>query len=131
MVRCIGTYLDLARSYCPRLVLASVVPRVLTPRGLSQLCTYETLKPECTLAELGIKLMVTKSLQNNPKMLLILFFIFGVDQDVINEHHDKLVQLWHEYEVHQVYEMCRSFGESKQHNQILIQLIECSLRNVF
>jgi hypothetical protein len=30
--------------------------------------------------------------------------------------------------------MCRSIGESKQHNQILIQLIpgeECSLRNVF
>jgi hypothetical protein len=30
--------------------------------------------------------------------------------------------------------MCRSIGESKQHNQILIQLIpgeECSLRNIF
>jgi hypothetical protein len=30
--------------------------------------------------------------------------------------------------------MCRSIGESKQHNQILIQSIpggECSLRNVF
>jgi hypothetical protein len=37
--------------------------------------------------------MVMKSLQNNPKMLLMLFFILGVDQDVINEDHDKLLQL--------------------------------------
>jgi hypothetical protein len=51
------------------------------------------LQPECTLAKLGIELMVMKSLQNNPKMLLMLFFILGVDQDVINEDHDKLVQL--------------------------------------
>jgi hypothetical protein len=78
--------------------------------------------------------MVTKLLQNNLKVLLMLFFILGVDQDVINEHHDKLVQLRHEYGVHQVHEMCRGIGESKRHNQILIQRIpggECSLRDVF
>jgi hypothetical protein len=77
--------------------------------------------------------MVTKSLQNNPKVLLMLFFILGVDQDVVNEYHGKLVQLRHEYGVHQVHEMCRSIGESKQHNQILIQPVpgrECSLTNV-
>jgi hypothetical protein len=64
----------------------------------------------------------------------MLFFIFGVDQDVINEDHDKLVEFRHEYGVHQVHEMCRSIGESKRHNQILIQSIpdgEDSLRNVF
>jgi hypothetical protein len=56
-------------------------------------------------------------------MLLMLIFIFGVDQDVINE-----------YGVHQVHEMCMSIGESKRHNQVLIQPVpgrECSLRNVF
>jgi hypothetical protein len=37
--------------------------------------------------------MVTKSLENNPKMLLMLFFILGVDQDVVNEDYDKLVKL--------------------------------------
>jgi hypothetical protein len=68
------------------------------------------LQPECTHAELGIELMVMKSLQNNPKMLLMLFFIFVVDQHVVNEGHDKLVQLWHEYGVHQVHEICRSIG---------------------
>jgi hypothetical protein len=71
------------------------------------------LQPGCALAELGIELMVIKSLQNNLKMLLMLFFILGVDQDVIDEDHDELVQLRHEYGVHQVHEMCRSIGESK------------------
>jgi hypothetical protein len=37
------------------------------------------LQPESTLAEFGMELMVTKSLQNNPKMLLMLFFTLGVD----------------------------------------------------
>jgi hypothetical protein len=46
-------------------------------------------------------------------MLHMLFFTLEIDQDVINEGHDKLVQLWHEYGVHQVHEMCRSIDESK------------------
>jgi hypothetical protein len=64
----------------------------------------------------------------------MLFFTLGIDQDVINEDHDKLVQLQHEYGVHQVREMYRSIGESKRHYQILIQPVpggEGSLRNVF
>jgi hypothetical protein len=36
--------------------------------------------------------MAAKSLQDNTKMLLMPFFIVGVDQDVVNEDHDKLVQ---------------------------------------
>jgi hypothetical protein len=78
--------------------------------------------------------MVVKSLQDSTKVLLMLFFILGVDQDVINKYHDKLVQLRHEYEVHKVHVMCSSIDESKRHNQILIQPIpgrENSLRNVF
>jgi hypothetical protein len=71
------------------------------------------LQPESILAELGIELMVSKSLQNNSEMLLMLFFTLGIDQDVINEDHDKLVQLRHEHRVHQVHEMRRSTGESK------------------
>jgi hypothetical protein len=58
------------------------------------------LQPKYTFAELDIELMVTESLQDNTKVLLMLFFILGVDQDVVNEDHDKLVQLRHEYRVH-------------------------------
>jgi hypothetical protein len=51
------------------------------------------LQPESTLAEFGIKLLVPKSLQNNGEMPLMLFFTLGLDQDVVNEDHEKLVQL--------------------------------------
>jgi hypothetical protein len=72
------------------------------------------LQPESTLAELGIELMVSKSLQNNSEMLCMLLFALGVDQDVVDEDHDELVQLRHEYRVHQVHKMCRSIDESKR-----------------
>jgi hypothetical protein len=71
------------------------------------------LQLESTLTELGIELMVTKSLQNNVEISHMLFFTLGIDQDVINDDHDKLIQLRHEYRVHQVHEMCRSIGEPK------------------
>jgi hypothetical protein len=70
------------------------------------------LQLECTLAEHGIELMVTKSLQNDLKVLLMLFFILGVDQDIVDEYHDKLAQFQYKYGVHQVHKMCRSIGES-------------------
>jgi hypothetical protein len=44
MVRCTGACLDLTRSQRPQLVLAPVVPRVLAPRNLSQICKYEMLQ---------------------------------------------------------------------------------------
>jgi hypothetical protein len=72
------------------------------------------LQLECTLAELGIELMVMKSLKNNSKMmLLMLFFTLGVDHNDINENHDQHVQLQYKYGVYQVHEICRSIEESK------------------
>jgi hypothetical protein len=71
------------------------------------------LQPESTLAELGMELMVLKSLQNHSEMLCMLLFTLRIDQDVINEDHDKLVQLRHEHGVHHLHEMCRSIGYSK------------------
>jgi hypothetical protein len=61
---------------------------------------WNFLQLESTLVELGIELMVSKSLQNNSEMLRMLLFTLGIDQDVINEYHDKLVQLRYEYGVH-------------------------------
>jgi dynactin complex subunit len=62
------------------------------------------------------------------------FLILGIDQDVAIEDNNKLVQLRHEYEDHQVHKMCRSIGESKRYNQILIQPVpgrESRLTNIF
>jgi hypothetical protein len=58
------------------------------------------LQPESILAEFDIELMVLKSLQNNADMSCMLFFSFGIDQNVVNEDNNKLVQLRHEYRVH-------------------------------
>jgi hypothetical protein len=71
------------------------------------------LQSESTLAKFGVKLMVLKSLQNNTEMPQMLFFTLGIDQDVVNEDHDKLVQLRDENRVYQVHEMCRNIAESK------------------
>jgi hypothetical protein len=35
----------------------------------------------------------------------MLFLVLRIDQDVVNEDHDKLVQFYHEYRVHQVHEV--------------------------
>jgi hypothetical protein len=51
------------------------------------------LQQKSTLAEFGVKLMVPKSLRNNPEVPRMLFFTLEIDQDVVNEDNDKLVQL--------------------------------------
>jgi hypothetical protein len=63
---------------------------------------WNFLQPESTLVELDIELMVLKLLQNNSKMMCMLLFTLEIDQDVTNEDHAKLIQLRHEYGVHQV-----------------------------
>jgi hypothetical protein len=49
------------------------------------------LQPESTITEFSIELMILKSLQNNAEMSRMLFFTLEIDQDVINEDHDKVV----------------------------------------
>jgi hypothetical protein len=66
---------------------------------------------ELTLVVLCIELMVTKSLKHNAEMPFMLFLILRIDQDVINKDHDKLVELCHEYRVHQVHEVSRGIGQ--------------------
>jgi hypothetical protein len=52
-----------------------------------------------------------KSLKHNAEMLFMLFLVLRIDQDVVNEDHDKLVQLCHEYRVHQVHEVGMGIGQ--------------------
>jgi hypothetical protein len=62
------------------------------------------------------------------------FFTLRKDQDVINEDHDKVVQLFHENRVHQVHEVSGGIGQTKGHHQILIETVsggESSLRDIF
>jgi hypothetical protein len=71
---------------------------------------------ELALAEFCIQLMITQSLKHNVEMLFMLFLTLRKDQDVINEDHDKLVQLFHENHVHQVHEVSGGVGQTKGHH---------------
>jgi hypothetical protein len=57
--------------------------------------------------------MITQSLKHNAEMPLMLFLALRENQDVINEGHDKHVQLRHEYGVHQVHELSWGVGQSE------------------
>jgi hypothetical protein len=68
-------------------------------------------QPELTLAVFHIELMIMQSLRHNAEMFFMLFLALKEDQDVINEDHNILVQLCHEYRVHQVHEVSRGVGQ--------------------
>jgi hypothetical protein len=87
--------------------------------------TYELNfgQPKLALAELHIQLMITQSLKYNAEMLFMFLPTLRKDQDVINEDHDKLVQLFHENRVHQVHEVSEGIGQTKRHHRILIKTI--------
>jgi hypothetical protein len=68
---------------------------------------------ELTLVVLRIELVITQSMKHNAEMPFMLFLALREDQDVINENHDKLVQLCHEYRVHQVHEVSGGVGQPK------------------
>jgi hypothetical protein len=55
-----------------------------------------TIQPEFAFGELSIDFMIPQTLKNNAKMFSMLFFVFGVNQDVIDENHIEFVQFSHE-----------------------------------
>ena len=92
------------------------------------------LEPNLTFAEFGIQLMIAKPLQNCAKMFLMFVLAFGVNEDVINEHHHKLVQEIHKHLIHHMHEEGRGVGETKGHNYIFVKTVssgERGLRNIF
>jgi hypothetical protein len=46
-------------------------------------------------------------------------------KNVINEHHDKLVQFWHEDRVHEIHEVCQHIRQSKRLDKIFKETISC------
>jgi hypothetical protein len=57
--------------------------------------------------------MIMQLLKYNAEVLFMLFPTLRKDQDVVNEDHDKLVQLFHENQVHQVHEVSGGVGQTK------------------
>jgi uncharacterized protein with PIN domain len=55
-----------------------------------------TIRLEQTFREFGIEFVISQSLQDNMKMLRMLGFALGIDENVIDEDHYELVQFIHE-----------------------------------
>jgi hypothetical protein len=64
--------------------------------------------------------MIPKTLENNVKIFGMLFFIFRIYEDVVNEDHNELVMLGHEHRIHEIHEVGRSIRETKRHDQMFI-----------
>jgi hypothetical protein len=67
--------------------------------------------------------MVSKLLHYQTEMSFMFFFILRADQYIINEYHNKLVQLLHKDLVHQIHKVGQSISQFKRHHHILIQTI--------
>jgi hypothetical protein len=88
-------------------------------------------QPELTLVVFSIKLMIPQSLKHNVEMPFMFFLALRIDLNVINEDLNKLVQLCH---VHQVHEVSGGTGQPEGHQQILIEVIsggESIFGNIF
>ena len=49
------------------------------------------------------QLMISQSLENNPQVGGILLSGLGIEQDVIDQYHDELIQIWSKNSVHEIY----------------------------
>jgi hypothetical protein len=54
---------------------------------------WYSLDPKLAHAKLGIKLDLSQSLKYNSDVFFVFFHSLQIYKNVINEHHDKLVQL--------------------------------------
>jgi hypothetical protein len=75
-----------------------------------------SIQPKLALAELSVQLMLSQPGQDGADMLCMLFFILGINQDVVDENYYKLVQLRHKDRIHEVHEKCGSICEAERHD---------------
>jgi hypothetical protein len=54
------------------------------------------------------------------KMFGMIFWVFRIDQDVINENYNEFVEFLHEDRIHEIHEIRWSIGKTKRHDQILV-----------
>jgi hypothetical protein len=66
-----------------------------------------------TLGKLSVKLVSSKPLQSLPQMLLMVFLTLRVNQNVVDENHHELIQVFVKDPIHLVHENCRCIGPNK------------------
>jgi hypothetical protein len=57
---------------------------------------FHTIHPELTFREFGIEFVISQSMQDNTKMLRMLGFTLGINENIIDEDHYEFVQFIHE-----------------------------------
>jgi hypothetical protein len=57
------------------------------------------------------------------EMVCMIFRIFGINQNVINEDHNEFVEFLDEDRVHEIHELRWGIGKTKRHYQIFIESI--------
>jgi hypothetical protein len=78
--------------------------------------------------------MVSQSLKHDSKMFFMFFRTLRIYMYVVDEDHNKLVQLRHEYRVHEMHEVCWCIRQRKRHDKILIKPVsqrESRLGDIF
>ena len=63
--------------------------------------------------------MFSEGLENNPQVILMLLLRLGVDQDVGNKDHNKLIQIGLEYPMHEIHECCWRIRQFERHHSEL------------
>jgi hypothetical protein len=86
---------------------------------------WHFLDPELALAKLGVKLILSQTLKYNLEMFIMFFHTLQMHKNVMNENHDKHVQLRYEDRVHEVHEVCRRIRQTKRYYKVLIETISC------
>jgi hypothetical protein len=77
--------------------------------------------------------MISQTLKDSSEMFGMLLFVFGIDEDIIDEDHYEFVEFRHKHGVHGVHEVGSGICETKRHHQELVKTItsgESSFRNV-
>ncbi|KAK4708720.1 hypothetical protein R3W88_029645 [Solanum pinnatisectum] len=59
-------------------------------------------------------------------MINMLILTLSVNQNIINEHNHKYVEVLSKHHIHQIHKCCRSISQPKQHYQKLIMTIPSS-----
>jgi hypothetical protein len=70
-------------------------------------------QPKFTLAEFGIQLVSFELFQYQSQMLLMFFFGLGVNQNVVDKYHNKLIQVFHKHLIHEIHEIGWAFVSPK------------------
>lgn len=81
------------------------------------------MEPKVALLVLGIELILSKNLENPPKIVLVILVTPQIDQYGVNEDHNKLIQIWPENPIHHVYEY--RWGISKpegRHHELVMAI---------